>query len=326
MTLSPTAVLAYAGRHGPIFLFLGALVGLIAPPLAEAARPLLGFAVFLFTLGAFLKVDGPAFRLELHAPARLGAALLWATFGVPLAALGLTWLLQPDRAIEQGFLLCMLAPPTGSAAAVAAMLGLEAPLALFATVAATALSPFYLPPLAAAWTGQALHIDPLAMAVRLGVIVGGAALSAALLRRCAGRFVSANPHAMTGVAVVGLILVAIGAMRGMQEIVLSRPAQVIAWLALAFAVNAGFQIIGAALFAAGGRARALTVGLVSGNRNVTLAWAAADAALAHHPEVELYFAVSVLPIFMLPALSEAIVRRLLRGEARSRAANQPSQA
>ena len=49
--------LAFAGRNGPWLLLFGVLVGLVLPPLAEAAYPLMGMAVFIFTLGAFLKVE-----------------------------------------------------------------------------------------------------------------------------------------------------------------------------------------------------------------------------------------------------------------------------
>jgi BASS family bile acid:Na+ symporter len=292
-------------------LFFGVLVGLIAPPLAEAAKPLLGLAVFVFTLGAFLKVDLAAFRAESAQPSFIAGMLLWTTFGVPLAMAALVRILQPGVSLSQGMMLCMLAPPVGSAAAIAAMLGLRAPLALLATVAATILSPFYLPLLANWFAGYDLSIDPTDMMVRLAVIVGGACLCATLLRRFAGEFVSRNPHAMTGIAVVGLILVAVGAMHGMQRYFLDHPGEVVTYLTVAFMVNAGFQVLGAALFAHAGRERALTIGLVSGNRNVTLTWAAAGSSLVAHPQIELYLAMSVFPIFMLPALSRWPVARLL---------------
>lgn len=309
---SAREALAFAGRNGPLLLFGGVLIGLVAPPLAEAARPLLGLAVFVFTLGAFLKVDLPAFRRETTRRAWIAAVLAWTTLGVPLVMLGLVRLFQPGDALAQGMMLCMLAPPVGSAAAIAAMLGLSAPLALLATVAATVLSPLYLPPLASGLAGYHLQIDAAAMAARLAVIVGGACLCATLLRRYAGGFVAQNPHAMTGVAVLGLILVAIGAMRGMQGYFLDQPAEVARVLVLAFAVNAGFQVLGAALFWPAGRLPGLSVGLVSGNRNVTLVWAAAGASLAGAPEVELYLAMSVFPIFMMPALTRWPVSWMLR--------------
>ena len=61
-------LLAFAGRNGPLILFVGVMIGLVAPTLADAARPLLGFAVFVFTLGAFLKVDLASFRKEFERP------------------------------------------------------------------------------------------------------------------------------------------------------------------------------------------------------------------------------------------------------------------
>ncbi len=77
------------------------------------------------------------------------------------------------------------------------------------------------------------------------------------------------------------------------------------YLGLAFAVNAGFQLLGAALFARTGLNCAATVGLISGNRNIGLAWAAVGSGMP--PLVELFFAMSVLPIYMLPALAKPVL-------------------
>ncbi|WP_431271147.1 hypothetical protein [Dankookia sp. P2] len=173
--VNASRLLAFAGRNGPGLLCGGVLTGLVAPPLAELARPMMGLAVFVFTLGAFLKVDGPAFRAEATDRAGVLAALAWATFGVPLLAFALLLLTRPHQDVAQGLLLTALAPPVGSAAVIAAMLGLSAPLALLATVVATLASPFYLPPLAVALTGAELALEPFALAARLGLIVGAAA-------------------------------------------------------------------------------------------------------------------------------------------------------
>jgi predicted Na+-dependent transporter len=305
-------LLTLAGRHGPLFLLAGVLLGLAAAPLADAARPLMGVAVFTFTLGAFLKVDGAAFRRETARPAWIAVALAWTTLGVPLCMLGLVRLVGPEPGLAGGMTLAALAPPVASVAAIAAMLGLSAPVALIASVSATVLSPFYLPPLASLFAGYDLQIDADAMALRLASIVGGAALVAAVLRRHAGRLVADNPHAITGIAVIGLVVVGIGAMSGIQDLILDRPAKVARYLVLAFAVNAGFQAVGAALFWPAGRERALSVGLVSGNRSVTLVWAAAGPSLAGAPDVELFLAASVFPIFMLPALSRRPIVWMLR--------------
>lgn len=309
--INPLAILAAAGRHGPALLCGGVLIGLAAPPLASLAKPAMGFAVFVFTLGAFLKVDGAAFRAEAADGRRaVFSMLVWASFGVPCVAYGLIKLLTPPDDLATGILLTALAPPVGSAAAIAAMLGLSAPLALLTTVVATIGAPFYLPPLAAALAGAELAIDPIGLSIRLGVIVGGAAVAAWTLRRFAGGWVAASPHAMTGISVIGLILVATGAMHGMGGLILAAPMQALALLVVAFVANAGLQLLGAVLFAALGRRRALTVGLVSGNRNITLVWAAAAPFLAAHPGVELFFAMSVFPIFMLPLAMRRLVRAI----------------
>lgn len=316
--LSPKSVFAFAGRNGPAILAIGVLVGVAFPALANAAKPFMGVAVFIFSLGAFLKVDLPTFRAEVDRQWRqISLILLWSILGVPFGMFGLIHGLRiADGALAEGLLLNMLAPPVGSAAAVAAMLGLSAPLALLTTIVATLLAPFMLPPLAMFFSGQALHIDPFSMAGRLVLVVGGACLAATLLRRFCGRVVADNPHAMTGVSVFGLILVAIGAMHGIRDLFMADPAVVVQFLIIAFAVNIAFQTFGAALFLHLGRIRALTVGLTSGNRNVTLIWAAAGPNLAAFPHVELYLAMSVFPIFMLPLLLQAVNKRLKAAEHR----------
>jgi predicted Na+-dependent transporter len=299
-THTPLTILAAAGQHGPALLCSGVVIGLAMPPLAELAKPLMGLAVFVFTLGALLKVDASAFRAEAADRSAVIATLAWSMFGVPLVAYGLVTLLEPRPDLAIGILLAALAPPVGSAAAIAAMLGLSAPLALLATVAATLAAPFYLPPLASALAGAELAIDQVALAARLALIVGGAAVVAWALRRFAGVWVTTSPNAMTGISVVGLIAVAIGAMHGMGGHIATAPAHAAGLLLMAFAINVGLQLLGALLFGALGRQRGLTIGLVSGNRNITLVWAAAAPFLATHPGVELFLAMSVFPIFMLP--------------------------
>ncbi|MFL5254978.1 MAG: hypothetical protein ACJ8AI_19210 [Rhodopila sp.] len=84
------------------------------------------------------------------------------------------------------------------------------------------------------------------------------------------------------------------------------------YLALAFAVNVGFHIVSGGLFAWRTFRDAMTLGLVSGNRNITLAWAASGSMLVGHPRIELYMAMSVLPIFLLPAFWRWAMRSAAR--------------
>ena len=303
------SALAFAGRHGPLLLFFGVLIGFVFPALAAAAKPWMGASVFVFTLGAFLKVDGNAFRAELRRPRRAAAVLVWTLAGVPALAWVLVHVLALPADIGLAIMLCMLAPPVGSAAAFAAMLGLNAALALAATIAVSLLAPLYLPPIAALIGGSATHIDAVAMLGRIVAVVGAAAGAAVLLRRFAAAFVVRNPSAMTGVSVLGLLTVAIGAMHGMPQHVLGHGAQALQLMGLAFAVNVGFQLVGFVLFSRLGAADALTVGLVSGNRNITLVWVVVAPWLGGLPLVEAYLAASVFPIFMLPLLTKTLMAR-----------------
>lgn len=303
--------LDFCGRNGVCVLAAGALAGILCPAAAAAAKPVMGIAVFVFMLGAFLKADGAMLRAEIAAAPNLVRLLLWASLGVPLVTLGIVTLAELPEGIEHGMILAALAPPAGSVAAVAAIFGLNPALALLAIVVPTALSPVYLPPLAEALTGDALSIDPTGMALKLAVIVGGAAAVAELLRRYAPQSVARNPQAMTGIAVFGLVIVAIGAMDGMAMRILAAPATVAGVILLAFTLNLGFQALGAALFFEEGRARALTLGLLSGNRNVTLVWAASAGCLVDRPDAELFLAAATVGIFVTPLIVSRPIRAML---------------
>ena len=303
-------LLAFAGRHGPLLLFFGVLTGFLFPVLAQAAKPWMGASVFVFTLGAFLKVDGSALRAELHRPQRAAAVLIWTLAGVPALAWALVELLSFPAEISLAVVLCMLGPPVGSAATMAAMLGLNSALALTATIVISLLAPLYLPPIAALIGGSAVPVDSVQMLGRIVAVIGAAACAAFLLRRYAGAFVANNPSAMTGVSVVGLLTVAIGAMQGMPQHVLGHGQQAMQLVGLAFAVNIAFQVIGFALFSRLSICDALTVGLVSGNRSVTLVWVAVAPWLDGLPLVEDYLAASVFPIFMLPLLTKVLIAHI----------------
>lgn len=253
-------------------------------------------------------MERSAFVAEARSVVRLLTVLAWTSFGVPMASYILiaSTAFPPD--IDVGIVLATLAPPVGSAAAIAAMLGLNPSLALIATVVATAATPLYLPPLAKFMIGANVSVDTLALSLRLAVIIGGAAVTSYLLRRFARNWVNDNPHAMTGLSVVGLIVVAIGAMHGIDAHILADPRRAAEVLLLAFGLNIGFQLLGAAMFVRLGALRSLTIGLVSGSRNVTLVWAAATPLLIAHPDAELFLAMSVFPIFMLPLVTKHLMR------------------
>jgi hypothetical protein len=77
------------------------------------------------------------------------------------------------------------------------------------------------------------------------------------------------------------------------------------FIAAAIGVNLGAGLVGALLFSSWGAKDAFTVGLVSGNRNVTLAWAAAGSTLPMATEA--YVAACVLPVLALPLAIKSVL-------------------
>ena len=80
-------------------------------------------------------------QAELRRPARAAAVLGWTLACVPLLAWAVCHVLRVSPQLTLAIVLCMLAPPVGSAAAMAAMLDLNAALALVATVAISLIAP-----------------------------------------------------------------------------------------------------------------------------------------------------------------------------------------
>jgi predicted Na+-dependent transporter len=94
--------------------------------------------------------------------------VLWATFGVPLVIVLLIRVTHPGPELAQGLLFWALVPASPACVAFAAILRLNIPIALLATVIGTAASPFYIPALAALFGGYNLDIDPLATCLHPG--------------------------------------------------------------------------------------------------------------------------------------------------------------
>ena len=217
------SLLRFAGKNGAWVVVGGIVAGFLIPSLSAIARPYLAVAIFLFTFGSFLKLDIESFRNQFVHTRATFAMVLWATFGVPIAVLGIITLFKPGADVTQGLLFWSLVPTSPACVAFSAILGLSTPLALLATVAATAASPFYMPWLAAALGGYQLTINPGEMSIHLLLIVGGAGVAAFLVKRFAPKLVRDNPDAMTGIAVFALVLAGLGSMRGMQAYFLAQP-------------------------------------------------------------------------------------------------------
>ncbi len=303
-------VLAFLGRYGTQSLFLGVFIGLALPDLAAVFRPLLAPAVALLLLAAALRVDLAAMVPQLRRPARLAILLRWLQCGAPLLLWTLFTLVGLPAALEAAIVLMAAAPPLIGAVSIAFLLGLDGALALVACLTATLLVPLTVPLLALTLLGLELNIDPATFLARLALLVAAAYLGAAVIRRFANAgWLESQNQRIDGLTVVIMVIFAIAIMDGVTEALVSRPGTVGLWLAACFLANPLLQGLGWIVFRSRGLRPALTVGLISGNRNMGLLLAALPAGA--DPDIALYFAIAQLPIYMLPALLLPFYRHIL---------------
>ena len=307
------APLDLCGRHATTVLFLAVFIGLALPDLAALARPLLPTAVVLLLTTTLLRLDWPAIGRELRRPGLQLLLFPWQQLVLPVAVWAVLQLLPLPRSLTVALVLMAAAPPIMSAAALAILLGLEGALALVASLIATLLTPFVLPPVALALLGLELGIGLVEFMTRLALLIGLAVAAALVLRRLIGRPRLAQlARPLDGAVVLLMLVFVVGIMDGVTERALSDPAGAFLWFIAACVANPLLQLLGTLAFAWLGRRRALTVGLLAGNRNMGLLLAALPGAV--DAEVALYFGLAQIPMYVLPAVMRPLYRRLLPPE------------
>ena len=307
--------LGWLGRQASPAIAIGVFAGLLVPPLASLMKPLLIPAIVLPFLVALLRLDWLRLRDYASEPGRAALQLFWLLLALPVIVdLALRPLALPPG-IHAAMVLMGAAPPLMASGSLALILGLDAALAVFMTVLATALMPFTLPTVALHLLGVEVGVGLGELMLRLGLLVAGCFLVAWLLRRILPPgFPARHADALDGLAVVGLLSFAIAIMDGVTWLLLDDPAFVLLCALAAFGLNLGLQALGALAFAWRGRQRALTLGLISGNANLGML----VAALADRANFELFVFVAVaqFPIYTLPAVQRPLYRRLLNGRGR----------
>ena len=305
-------VLRWAGQNGAAVVIAGVIIGLCIPFLSELARPYLSVAIFIFTFGSFLKFDSKSIGSEIANMKRNSLMILWATFGVPLSIVLIMMITRPGPELAQGLLFWALVPVSSACVAFAAILRLNIPIALLATVLGTAASPFYIPALAAVFGGYHLDIDPVETCRHLLLLVGGAYLASLAVKRLASPFIRENPEAITGIAVLAMFLAGMGSMRGMQAQLLTQPETSLAFVLLAYGLLFGAELAGTLLFWRYGKTAAYTAGLISGTRSITLAW----VVLGNHvlPLADLFLATGMVAKYTAPGLTKWLFARIIATE------------
>jgi BASS family bile acid:Na+ symporter len=274
-------------------------------------RPFFPETVFLLLCLAFLRVDPGALRAQFAKPWLLVAAAVWIMLIVPvLVGLCLNALDLFDR--SPGLLLALMlnvvAPPIFASPALAVLMGLNAAVTLALLLACVAATPFLSPALVAVFVGPAVTFSPLALGLRLVLMLAGAACVGIAIRAIAGKpWVERQAERIDGLNVVVLFLFAVALMGDVAENTIARPLFVLGLLGLSTAVAFGLSGLTMMIFARTGLRTALPLAHSAGSRNTGLMLAAAAGAV---PElVWLYVALLQIPIYALPLIIKPLLRR-----------------
>ncbi len=297
-------------RHAATVLAVGIFAGLALPDLAGWMRPLLPSAVAGLLFLALLRIDWQELSRHLSRPLATALLCAWFLIATPVLVWLAVELFDVDRGLGTALILAAACPPIVSGPAMALLLRLDAPLMLVSVVIASLLAPFTVVAVSSYLLGVSLHIDALALFLRLAFLIGGCVLTALLVRRLLGQVRLARCKDPFDIASVMLLLVfAIAIMDGVTELVAQDPWRVLQFIIAAFAANLLLQLLGTAVAATMERRSALTVGFASGNRNMGLLLAVLPADSP--PDVLLFFGLAQLPIYILPAVLGPAYKRWL---------------
>jgi BASS family bile acid:Na+ symporter len=239
-----------------------------------------------------------------------GLASVWQLAVSPVLVWGAATGIGLPPSLVAALVLNAAASPLMSVPAFARLLGLDVELAVVVLAGTTLLLPITLAPVVLGLLSRETAIDPADYAARVAVFLVLPLAAAWTVRRLAGADrIDSFDERLQGLTVVVLLVFAIAVMDGVTPRILSEPRTVLLYLSAAFALNLGFQILTPMLFYRTGRRTALSLGLISGNRNMALVFAVTGAI---EPDLLLYLAVAQVPIYVSPLLTQRLYGRLLR--------------
>lgn len=306
----PTTLLAFLNRHARPILAVGIFAGLALPELAALLRPLMEAAVVMSLSLSLLRIDWPTVGAWGKRPLRAVAALGWILLLAPVLTFLAARLMDLPHGLSVALVFAAAAPPVTASPAFALLLGLDAALALVLLVAGTAFLPLTLTAVAF-WL-----LDPESSAglapflLRVAVYIVLPFLFSGVTRRLVSRE-RLDTHAVeiNGLIVLALVVFAIAVMDGVAARLLADPWTVGTFTVAAFTLNLVLQAIGTTFFFWLGPRGALTMGLVSGYRNMAI-MLVLTAGIAG-PDMWLYVAIAQFPIFVMPMLTNPLYRRVL---------------
>ncbi|RAP42981.1 hypothetical protein BYZ73_02040 [Rhodovulum viride] len=292
--------LAAQGRY---LLVAGLATGVLLPPLAQVMRPWLPEMVAGLMFLAALRI-GPrqALGAARDLPGVLALVLL-LQLALPLAvAGGAAALGLGGTAVATALILMAAASPISGAPNLTVLSGGDPAPALRLLIVATALLPVTVLPVFLLAEGLGSPAAVLAAAGRLLAVILLAAGAAFLLRATWLR--APRPEtisALDGLSALAMAVVVIGLMAEAGPTLLSRPAELAGWLAVALAVNLGLQIVADRVLARGPlRDQRLPLSVAAGNRNIALFLVALPPGTTD--PLLLFIACYQVPMYLTPLL------------------------
>jgi BASS family bile acid:Na+ symporter len=305
--------LEWLGRQGTKVAAASIFLGLLVPLLAAALKPIFTAAIFLLLVFAFLRVDPAELSERFKAPLLVAVACLGIMVLTPVLfgfALPYTGIDKLGPGVALGMMMYLAAPPIMASTAFAALLRLDTALTLAVLIVCTALTPLLAPFIVSYFAGGTLNLDVAQLVIRLLAILGGAFVTARLLRWWLGNErIAANKGSIDGINAALLFLFGVTAMDGVTARAIKEPSLVAGLSLLTFAIAVGIYVLTTLLFWREGLKKSLALGFSSAHRNMGVMVAAAGSGL---PELTwIYFAVAQFPIYLLPALAAPLVHRLM---------------
>jgi len=300
------------GRQARWALPVGALVGVVLPGLAGMLRPLLTAAVIGTLTTTLLRLDWDRLADRTRRPALPAAIATWQLVVSPLLVWFGTALAGLSPELRLALVLQAAAPPIGSAAVFALILGLDGILAVVGTVSTTLLLPFTLTPLVGVLLPQAgVQVDLAAFFGRVALLVAVPFALAWVLRRAVGtERLARHDEAIGGLNVALLVVFAIAVMDGVTARLLRDPAFVTGLLLMACLSTAALHAAGYALFRRAGVSSAYSAALMSGNRNMGLMLVITAGTAGE--AFSLYVGITQIPMYFAPLALTPFLRRSLR--------------
>lgn len=291
----------------------GVLAGIALPDLAALLRPLLTAAVIGTLTAVLLRLDWKHLAGALRQPALPGAIAAWQLVASPLVAWSLGRLLGLPPELSLLLVLQAAAPPIGSAAVFALILGLEGVLSVVGAVGTTLLLPLTLTPLVGLLLpGAGIEVELAPFFARVSLLVLLPFALAWTLRQLIGvRRLARNDELLGGINVLLLVVFAVAVMDGVTARLLRDPQYIGLLLALACLATALLHLAGYLLFRRAGVRTGFEAAILSGNRNMGLMLVVTAGTAGE--AFSLYVGIVQIPMYFAPLLLMPLLQRSLGG-------------